>query len=267
MSGHAATHAMTPAAAIKATDFPDWVNPMLVKELRQGLRGRGFMAVFLWVQLSMTGLVSYQMLHAAEPASYMRSAILNSLYILNLTLILHVLIPFRHLFIRDEDAVPENLDLLKITRLASWRIAWSKVVAGLALVLLAVTALLPHVLLRYHLGGVNVIAELVIMGWMLVGSFVCICWGVMLGLAPVAVRVIVGLLVIFVGLPLLEGALWYSIRAVGMMSSTAAEVVTLWVIFGGIAVVIPLAIVEARFGQQHHHQYPVLPPSGTPPSS
>ena len=32
------------------SDFPDKLNPMLVKELRQGLRGLGFVALFIAIQ-------------------------------------------------------------------------------------------------------------------------------------------------------------------------------------------------------------------------
>ncbi len=40
-------------AADTKPDFPDWLSPMLVKELRQGIRSKAFMAVFFLTQLLM----------------------------------------------------------------------------------------------------------------------------------------------------------------------------------------------------------------------
>ena len=45
--------AIAPAPAIVARDFPGWLPPMLVKELRQGLRTRGFIGTLMSFQLLM----------------------------------------------------------------------------------------------------------------------------------------------------------------------------------------------------------------------
>lgn len=46
-----ATTPSSPAAALEGlSDFPEWLDPMVVKELRQGLRARWFVAPFLLLQ-------------------------------------------------------------------------------------------------------------------------------------------------------------------------------------------------------------------------
>ena len=58
---------MSPASAMSARsakpDFPDWFSPMLVKELRQGMRSRIFLLCFMALQVAMifpalTGLLN-----------------------------------------------------------------------------------------------------------------------------------------------------------------------------------------------------------------
>ena len=39
----------TPPQALPAPDFSDWLSPILVKELRQGLKSRAFVAIFILV--------------------------------------------------------------------------------------------------------------------------------------------------------------------------------------------------------------------------
>ncbi|MGB0774658.1 MAG: hypothetical protein ACPGUY_02355, partial [Akkermansiaceae bacterium] len=55
------------AAEIKhITDFPDKVNPMVVKELRQGLRGVSFVILFIAIQAALALIL----LTTAAAASY-----------------------------------------------------------------------------------------------------------------------------------------------------------------------------------------------------
>ena len=39
------------------TDCPDWLSPMLVKELRQGLKTKVFVTAFIVAQVVMVGLL------------------------------------------------------------------------------------------------------------------------------------------------------------------------------------------------------------------
>ena len=55
----------TPAPPAGA-DFPDWLSPMLVKELRQGVRTRVFVALFILLQVAMLLTVSLTLLVAAH---------------------------------------------------------------------------------------------------------------------------------------------------------------------------------------------------------
>ena len=51
------------APAIPASnDFADWLSPILVKELRQGLQARTFVSIFIVVQVVMILLVGFHLL-------------------------------------------------------------------------------------------------------------------------------------------------------------------------------------------------------------
>ncbi len=57
------------AAADLKNDFADWLSPILVKELRQGLRTRVFTSTFILLQLVLTGCVFIGLLVAAMAAT------------------------------------------------------------------------------------------------------------------------------------------------------------------------------------------------------
>src|SRR5262245_35996909 len=46
-------------------DFGDWLSPILVKELRQGLKSKAFVATFIIVQAAMIILVGIELLSLA----------------------------------------------------------------------------------------------------------------------------------------------------------------------------------------------------------
>ena len=52
----------------KIADFPDWFGPMLVKELRQGLKTRGFVFSFIGLQTVLVLVLIYHvLLYARAP--------------------------------------------------------------------------------------------------------------------------------------------------------------------------------------------------------
>ena len=50
----------------QSRDFPDWVGPMLVKELRQGLKARAFEVTFVSLQVSEPSHLNWRLLLLTE---------------------------------------------------------------------------------------------------------------------------------------------------------------------------------------------------------
>ncbi len=246
---------MTATANITAKaeppDFPDWFSPLLVKDLRQGLRSRWFIAVFLWVQVSMVALVAIHLLYFMGAADGMmpkfQSYFSEGLFFTNITLILHVLIPLRGVFLADADVDPGNLPLLRVTGVLSRRIAVSKLVVTMFMVFLAMAAMLPYVTLRYFLSGVDIVGDFMRLCWIGVGSAVIAAWGLLLAIMPAVWRAVVGALLVFGGLPIFEGVLWMMINVSREWSAETFISVMIWLVVAIFTTVLPLAIVESRF--------------------
>lgn len=146
-----------PAAAELKNDFADWLSPILVKELRQGLRTRVFTSTFILLQLVLTGCVFIGLLVAANGGNTgVSSGFFWTLVALPLVLVL----PWTGLGAISGEQRANTLDLMFLTRLSAWRILLGKWIAIVAQAALLLSAVLPYVVLRYFMGGVNLAAEL-----------------------------------------------------------------------------------------------------------
>src|SRR5688500_15079130 len=89
-----------PAPMIAHHDFASWLPAMLVKELRQGLRTRGFVGIFIGFQILMVITMLTTVLGAVLSANAGRAAASNSmsgLFWALLTIQLGLIIPARAL--------------------------------------------------------------------------------------------------------------------------------------------------------------------------
>lgn len=150
-----------PAAAAEAPpprfDFPTWLSPMLVKELRQGLRQRGFVAGLLGVQLVLlfvfvTGFVS-------DVGDRSSRGMIDGVFWSVMFGLLLIGTPLRALTALSSELEARTMDLLLLTRLDARRIVWSKWVSIMVQALLVVVTLLPYAVVRYFFGSVDLVAD------------------------------------------------------------------------------------------------------------
>ena len=128
-------------------DFSDFFSPMLVKEVRQGLRSIGFTVLFLVAQALLC--VSILMTLTVGESS---SALWLSMFIF-FTLIIAVcgVQPLRGANAINGEVKDNTIDLLSITNLSSWKIVSGKWVSIMAQSMLFAISLLPYLILRYFL--------------------------------------------------------------------------------------------------------------------
>ena len=155
---------LPPAALpIARADFPSWLPATLVKELRQGLRTRGFVGTFIGFQI----LMAILMMTVAAQASAGNSAAVravgfstaNGFFWTILTLQLLIFTPARALGSLQLEVSSRTIDLLMLTRLDAWRIVtgkWASLVAQAALLLIA---MLPYGIVRYFAGSVDLVSD------------------------------------------------------------------------------------------------------------
>lgn len=154
---------MNPAATLTPlNDFSDRLSPMVVKELRQGLRARGFGALLLGTHLLL--IIITLMTGSASNAEEIRW-MLDGLA----TLALCILLPLRGFSALADEVRLNTLDMLVLTRLSAGRIVFGKWASISAQTLLIAVSLMPYIVARYVFGGSDLFSELTVLGlkWLL----------------------------------------------------------------------------------------------------
>jgi len=142
------------------SDFSDRIPPMLVKELRQGLRAKAFVIQFLLFQsLMLIFLLSASSGADAEGAGSFISGVI--FFIFGITAIL--LQPMRGTTALSAEITGNTMEMMVLTRLNSTRIVlgkWFSIVSQTALMLVTI---IPYMILRYFFGGMNIIGEMMML--------------------------------------------------------------------------------------------------------
>ncbi|MFD2256297.1 ABC transporter permease [Luteolibacter algae] len=148
-------------------DFSDRLSPMLVKELRQGLRTKSFIAVFLTLQI----LLGVILLTAGVAASsdHAGSTISNIIFII-FSIAVMVIQPMRGVASLSAEIKDNTIDMIVLTRLSAWRIVigkWSAIVSQSGLILITI---IPYLILRYFFGGMNLLGEIIMIALIFLSS-------------------------------------------------------------------------------------------------
>ena len=145
-------------------DFADWLSPIIVKELRQGLRSRAFVGLFIILQVFMIFCV----LVSLDEMDGRRGGTAFFWTISTITLLM--LQPLRGFATVFGEMKANTLELVQLTQLSSWRVVAGKWGALFLQTVLLVCAVLPYLTVRYFLGGIDIVTEAVALAWMLFGS-------------------------------------------------------------------------------------------------
>jgi len=155
-------------------DFGDWLSPIIVKELRQGMRTRLFTTAFIVLQAFM---VIFMLGGLSEGDN-------NPIIWFLVAVTLLLVMPLRGFGALSSEIRLNTMDLIALTRMSAWRITAGKWAALVSQSVLLTMAVLPYVVIRYFFGGVNIVAELFYLVLILVVS--CLLSAVMVGFSAVA---------------------------------------------------------------------------------
>ena len=145
----------------------DWLSPMLVKELRQGIKSRAFTGSFMLLQgLMVISVVMY--LSALDSQNDLE--FFDGVFWVCVGAPLILLVPGRGFNAIQSEVKEKTLDLILLTRLSAWRILFGKWASLFTQALLTTCAVLPYAVLRYFLGSVNLADDLAIIGGLLCAS-------------------------------------------------------------------------------------------------
>ncbi|HWB58027.1 MAG TPA: hypothetical protein VG733_00980 [Chthoniobacteraceae bacterium] len=142
-------------------DFADWLSPMIVKELRQGMRARVFVMAFLLIQGSMIFSVMLSVA-AATDAMGAREMADTVFWFINGALFL-VVLPCRGFTMLSSETKGNMLELLFFTGLSATWVVLGKWLANVVQSLLIAISVLPYLVLRYYLGGIDVVTDTIIL--------------------------------------------------------------------------------------------------------
>lgn len=151
---------------IASRELSDWLSPMIVKELRQGMRGRTFLTSFLLLQVAMI-IATAGALVAASLNSTDQFTFFSTLFWFIIGVPLVFIIPSLGSKAMRDEFQTNSLELVYLTRLTPWRIVTGKWAALFAQSLLFVFAVLPYLVLRYFLGGIDLVNEMIVLGCLL----------------------------------------------------------------------------------------------------
>ena len=192
------TPSAPPATAKSSSDdFPDCLSPMLVKELRQGLRARSFLAVFIGLQ-GFLCLILF--ISGGVAGSNSVGGVISGIIFACLCLAVLIIQPMRGVASLATEMKGNTLDMMVLTRLNARRILLGKWTAIVGQSALLVAAILPYLILRYFLGGMNLFAELVFLCLVFLSSMAFTA--VTVGLSGCTSSLLRGLLPLF-GVPFL----------------------------------------------------------------
>ncbi|MDX1680005.1 MAG: hypothetical protein R3242_04665 [Akkermansiaceae bacterium] len=147
----------------RLNDFSDRLSPIVVKEMRQGLRQASFVVLFLFLQSVLAMAVISALIAVSDGSAASRSSAGYTItaFFFSIFGIAALLIqPLRGLNALSSEIKDSTIDLLLLTRLNAWRIVlgkWMSLVTQSALLLVAV---IPYLMMRYFLGGMNLVGEL-----------------------------------------------------------------------------------------------------------
>ncbi|MEO8616088.1 MAG: hypothetical protein ABI600_13170 [Luteolibacter sp.] len=179
------------------TDFPDRISPMLVKELRQGLRAKTFIAVFLSLQV----FLGIMLLSAsATSASDRAGSVVSGMIFTFFSIAVLVVQPIRGVAALSSEIKGNTIDMMVLTRLSAWRIVFGKWVALVSQSALILSTIIPYLILRYFFGGMNLVGEIVLLALIFLTSMALTA--VTVGLSGSSSAVIRAIIPLF-GTPLL----------------------------------------------------------------
>ncbi len=142
----------------------EWLSPMIIKELRQGLHSKLFITFYLLLQ----GLLAFSILLMPNAQSAG-----NSLFWFTVVTTLVIALPARGLVAVHMELRARTMELLYLTRLSTLRIILGKWGALFLQSILCAVAILPYLFVRYLLGGQEIVHEGVWLAAVLLLSALC----------------------------------------------------------------------------------------------
>ena len=148
------------------TDLPESFGPMTVKELRQSLRRTSFVYPFICIHIFATIAIYAEFTTSVGLGTTSKPAVfvwdpneIGPFWWVAMS-VCGVLMPLAGFFLMPQEIDEGNHELLLLTKLSRWQVVWGKFFMLLGLCCLTFISLLPYVVIRYFIGGIEWFGEL-----------------------------------------------------------------------------------------------------------
>ncbi len=172
----------------------DQLNPMVIKELRQGLKSKSFLVTFLGLQAAMVLSMFIYLSTASTKSGTGSMEFADGFFWFMLGLMLLVFMPLRAFGALNEEIKGNTLEMLFLTRMNAWNISFGKWCALVIQIFLLVSAVLPYLVLRYFLGSIDIAGNLEQLFYQLMASMLFVSVGV--GLSAWTSKIMRGLIIV-----------------------------------------------------------------------
>lgn len=226
--------------------YADLAAPMLVKEMRQDLRTRGFTGVFIWYHAAL--ILSIVVMLAAQGNVTGSSSEEGAFFWFVVALPALMLIPLRGFMSFHKETKAGALELLFLTRLTAWQVVFGKWASLSLQAILFLMAALPYAFLRFFLGNVSISESLLVFVGLVMGAMLCSAATVAISALGAAKEermagFFVGLIAF--GPPTLQVGIWYSYFAFGR-TVPAWIGLALLLVYGMLGVIVMLEVAAWR---------------------
>lgn len=149
-------------------EFSDWFSPVFVKELRQGLRANYFVMPFIGAQVLAILAVGLEMISSHFGGA---GALAGNIFLPFLSIVFSIAMPLT-LFgsLQPEVSAGRNIELLLMSNLSRWQIVRGKLFVACSLSGLMMVSLFPYLLIRYFIGNVEVIENVMTVASLMFGN-------------------------------------------------------------------------------------------------
>lgn len=234
---------MSSASTLFPEDFHDRLSPMVVKEVRQGLRSRTFIVTFMILHLA---LVIWSAAFLSADASGGRGSDGFFWFILFCSL---AAIGFRGMGAVKGERDAKTLELLQLTRLTAWNIVAGKWISLMTEAVMVVAGVLPYFVLRYYFGTLNLVEDALVVVILLAGCGLLCAGMVMISCLGRVLGIIAKIGAFLFGLQMLFGMLAFMFNGRGVLFTGGladnAGVVALYVLLAVPYAMIALGVSAA----------------------
>ncbi len=148
------------------TELPERINPMIVKELHQSMRRASFTYPFLVMQVLAIAAMAIEFAQG-EPERADFVGVMNLVMLFDcgpfwsvVGGMCGVIMPLAGLMLMGQEVEDGNHELLLLTKLSRWSIVRGKFAVLWSVSALSFLSLLPYVVVRYFMGGVEFLQEM-----------------------------------------------------------------------------------------------------------